>query len=84
MYISSDADESVGQSAGAALVLRLSRGVVTEHSLDVETQHKTQETARLTGLMETHRGQITAAFTQICFLFNLYPSIIQGRGIFQI
>lgn len=80
MYISSDADEGVGQSAGTALVLRLSRGVVTEHSLNVETQHETQETARLTGLMETQKGQITAAFTQICYiiiccLFSFYQSI---------
>lgn len=41
VYFLSDADKSVGQSAGAALILWLSRGVVAEHSLDVETQDKT-------------------------------------------
>lgn len=56
MDISPDADESVGQSAGAALVLRLRCGVVGEHSLDIETQHQTQEAAGLTLLRETCRS----------------------------
>lgn len=68
MYISSEADKSVGQSAGAALLLWLRRGVVAEHSLNVETQHKTQETALLTVLIETHKGQITAALTHSCYV----------------
>ena len=61
MYLSPDADKGVGQSAGVALLLGLRRGVVTEHSLHVETQHETQQTALLTVLIETQQGQITAA-----------------------
>lgn len=38
MYISSDANKSIGQSTGAALLLRLIRGIVAEHPLHVETQ----------------------------------------------
>lgn len=52
MYISSDADKSIGKSTGAALLLRLIRGIVAKHSLNVETQQKTQETARLPLLRE--------------------------------
>ena len=59
MYVLPDADKSVGQSTGVALILWLRGGVVAEHSLNVETQHKTHETARLTILIETRRGQIT-------------------------
>lgn len=57
MYTLSDADKSVGQSAGATLILWLSGGVAAEHSLDVETQHKTQQTACLTVLRETHTAR---------------------------
>ncbi len=71
MYVPSDADKSVGQSAGGALLLWLRRGVVAEHSLNVETQHKTQETARLTVLIETHEGQITAALTLLYYILIL-------------
>jgi len=52
MHISSDADKSVCQSAGAALLLWLRGDVVAEHSLHVETQQDTYETARLTLLSE--------------------------------
>lgn len=52
----SDADKSVGQSAGRALILWLSGDVVAEHSLDVETQDKPQETAHLTVLREAQRS----------------------------
>lgn len=50
-----DADESVGQRAGATLVLRLRGGVVAEHPFHIETQHKVQETACLTILREKER-----------------------------
>lgn len=66
MYIPSDADKSIGQSAGAALILWLGRGIVAEHSLNVETQHKTQETACLTILRETLwqvRQQLSHTYT---------------------
>ncbi len=63
MYVPPDGDKSIGQCAGGALLLWLRGGVVAEHSLDVETQHKTKETARLTVLTETRQGQITAAPT---------------------
>lgn len=53
MYLSSDADEAVGQSAGATLLLRIGGGEVAENSLDVETQDEMQEAAGLTVLMET-------------------------------
>lgn len=65
MYISSDADKSIGQSAGAALLLGLRRGVVAEHSLHIKTQNKTQETARLPLLLETHIGLLIRSHTLI-------------------
>lgn len=58
MYVSSDADKSIGQSAGAALLLRLCRGIVVEHPLNIETQHKMHEAARLSLLTETYKGQM--------------------------
>lgn len=70
MYISSDADKSVGQSTGAALLLRLIRGIVAEHSLNIETQQKTQETARLPLLRETHKSQIIDVLT-LMFIYCL-------------
>lgn len=55
VYIPPDADESVGQRAGATLVLRLRGDVVAEHPFHIETQHKVQETACLTILKEKER-----------------------------
>lgn len=68
MYVPPDADKSVGQSAGATLILWLRGGVVAEHSLNIETQHEMQEAARLTVLTETHRGQTTAAPTHSYYI----------------
>lgn len=62
MDVSSDAHESVGQSAGAALLLWLRWGIVAEHSLNIETQHKTQETACLTVLRGTWRKSDSSTF----------------------
>lgn len=75
MYLSPDADKGVGQSAGVALLLGLRRGVVTEHSLHVETQHETQQTALLTVLIETQKGQITAAVNT-----HIKPLSVCGSG----
>lgn len=83
MYVFSDSDKSVGQSAGAALLLWLSRGVVGEHSLEVETQHETQETAGLTILIETHEGQVRAALSHIhvTYSYTVYKLSVFGLGI---
>lgn len=76
MYIFPDADKRVGQGAGAALLLWLRRGVVAEHSLNIETQHKTQETARLPLLIETHKGQIKAALPHsITYSYTEYKAL---------
>lgn len=52
MHLLPDDDESVGQRTRAGLVLRLRRRVAAEHPLDVEMQHKSQETASLAVLTE--------------------------------
>lgn len=71
----SDADKSVCQSAGVALILWLRGGVVAEHSLNVETQYETEETACLTVLTETRRGK-----THSCLEILTTP---QGGGILK-
>lgn len=81
--VSSDADESVGQSTGAALLLWLIGGIVAEHSLNVETQQKTQETARLPLLRDTHthKGQMTHLyFMHIYCLISIKKKVSDVRN----
>lgn len=74
MYVPSDANKSIGQSAGAALILQLGRGVVAEHSLDVETQHETQEAAYLSILRET-RWQVRQELSHTYSVYNAFSCL---------
>lgn len=75
VHVSSDADEGVGQSAGAAKLVRLRGAEVTEHSLHVEAQQESQEAARLTLLEEMHRRQFKSS-SHAEFRREIYTQIL--------